>query len=73
MTSDLTYTPEMGVAVWDSLALPGGFVCAHPVRKDAPGIDHPIYGRVCGMPVESEPCPTHNPVPASLNQEGNQP
>lgn len=35
--------------VWDSTVPPGGLVCAVGVGP----------GRICGMPVESEPCPDH--------------
>lgn len=44
--------------VWDSGAAPGGYVCAAPVDPDEPGIDRP-EGRICGRPVESEPCDRH--------------
>lgn len=37
--------------VWLSEPPPGGWVCATPV----PGLP----GGICGMPVESEPCPEH--------------
>ena len=35
--------------VWDDSVPPGGRVCAVEVGP----------GRICGMPVESEPCPQH--------------
>lgn len=46
--------------VWSALELPGGYVCAHPVPAEEPGIDHQGV-RICGTPTESEPCRIHNP------------
>jgi hypothetical protein len=47
--------PDNGGAsvVWDDQVAPGGQVCAAP-SDDTGGADG-----VCGMPVESEPCPHH--------------
>lgn len=42
----------MDVEFWSSACVPGGWVCGaiDPQRPDG----------VCGMPVESEPCPEHS-------------
>jgi len=39
--------------VWDASCAPGGYVCGTP--------DPTRPGGICGMPVESEPCPDHAP------------
>ena len=47
--------PDNGPApvVWDDSAAPGGYVCAAPAgQPDGQSL-------ICGMPVESEPCPYH--------------
>lgn len=51
--------------VWDDGAAPGGSVCSEPVAPNEPGIDRP-YGRICGMPVESEDCALHTSMEADL-------
>ena len=40
--------------VWSDACAPGGYVCATPDPDRPDGI--------CGMPVESEPCPDHGAV-----------
>ncbi|TDB83421.1 hypothetical protein E1264_28500 [Actinomadura sp. KC216] len=50
--------PAVG-EVWSDAAAPGGYVCAAPVPPGGPGLDMPDGSRVCGMPVESEPCREH--------------
>lgn len=54
--------------VWDSSVAPGGLVCAVRVSAGEPGFDRP-EGRVCGRPVESEPCPEHPPAPSSTRRD----
>lgn len=46
--------------VWSTAEPPGGYVCSHPMPEGGPGIDHD-GARICGTPVESEPCPEHSP------------
>jgi hypothetical protein len=46
--------------VWDASCAPGGYVCGTPDPTRPDGI--------CGMPVESEPCPDH--APADLLEPG---
>ncbi|WP_067825892.1 hypothetical protein [Actinomadura kijaniata] len=48
-------TPHRPTApeVWDDSIPPGGYVCAVP---------GPLPDGICGMPVESEPCPDHTPA-----------
>lgn len=57
--------------VWDGTILPGGYVCAAPVT-DGPSI---LVGgvQVCGMPVESEPCPEHGSTARPVDQTGGDP
>lgn len=47
--------------VWSSLDPPGGYVCAVLAPRGGPGIDMPDGTRICGRPVESEPCGEHGP------------
>lgn len=49
MTRDYSALNAGRPAVWDPSVPPGGVVCAIPTRR----------GGICGMPVESEPCPIH--------------
>lgn len=44
-------TEGRDVILWSDLDPPGGWVCAWPDPDS-------VYG-ICGMPVESEPCPQH--------------
>jgi hypothetical protein len=46
----MTTTPDTAPQVWDDSVQPGGYVCAVATPD----------GTQCGMPVESEPCPTHD-------------
>jgi hypothetical protein len=46
---------------WDPTVPPGGYVCAVPAPPGGPGVDLPGGRRVCGQPVESEPCSEHGP------------
>ena len=48
------------LAIWDGSCAPGGYVCARPVPGNPDGI--------CGMPVESEPCPEHEPDDITCGQ-----
>jgi hypothetical protein len=45
--------------VWSDAVPPGGYVCAAPVPDGVPGVVTPAGERVCGEPVESEPCEVH--------------
>lgn len=54
--------PDPARGVWSDLDAPGGYVCGAPVREDQPGIPGPDGPRICGVPVESEPCHLH-PAP----------
>jgi hypothetical protein len=49
------HTATTAPEVWSSACAPGGYVCAAP-EPDLPD-------GICGMPVESEPCPIHAPDP----------
>lgn len=45
--------------IWDPSVPPGGYVCAMPHGPNSFGVVLPDGTRVCGMPVESEPCDLH--------------
>ncbi|REE96646.1 hypothetical protein [Thermomonospora umbrina] len=53
--------------VGDSSVPPGGYVYAGPAAENEPGVD--VGSRhVCGMPVESEPCPHHSRTSTLVHQ-----
>lgn len=55
--------------VWSDLDPPGGYVCAVYETAGGPGIDMPNGTRICGRPVESEPCDQHG-APDDLTAPG---
>ena len=56
--------------VWSDLDPPGSYVCAVYETAGGPGIDMPDGTRICGMPVESEPCGEHGQRDDDLTAPG---